>query len=197
MKNLRKYLTIVLAMCLTIIAINLSACKKEDNTESFSYYAYQSVDLQMDIEIPSSSEYADVAEGDIIRYIVDSKNKVVAIEMLYDASADAKLSLSGNAAYVSATEGSTDFSAVYGTIKKKHTGTESADNKVEIDADKERIYKFSTSTKVFKLLTSGEVETSSMDEVYDGTDGMTASTVILITPSVSAEATAQTIYVIE
>ena len=142
-------------------------------------------------------EYADVAEGDIIRYIVDSKNKVVAIEMLYDASADAKLSLSGNAAYVSATEGSTDFSAVYGTIKKKHTGTESADNKVEIDADKERIYKFSTSTKVFKLLTSGEVETSSMDEVYDGTDGMTASTVILITPSVSAEATAQTIYIIE
>ncbi len=142
-------------------------------------------------------EYADVAEGDIIRYIVDSKNKVVAIEMLYDASADAKLSLSGNAAYVSATEGSTDFSAVYGTIKKKHTGTESADNKVEIDADKERIYKFNTNTKVFKLLTSGEVETSSMDEVYDGTDGMTASTVILITPSVSSEATAQTIYIIE
>ena len=139
-------------------------------------------------------EYADVAEGDIIRYIVDGKNKVVAIEMIYDASADEKLSLSGDAAYVSETEGTgSDFAAMYGQITNKDT----IDSKVTVSADKERILKFSTNTKVFKLLTSGEVETSSMDEVYDGSDGMTASTAILITTSTSAEATAQTIYIIE
>ncbi len=139
-------------------------------------------------------EYADIAEGDIIRYIVDGKNKVVAIEMVYDASEDAKLLLSGDEDYISESEGSgSDFVAMYGQITNKDT----IDSKVTVDADKERIHKFSTSTKVFKLLTSGEVETSSMDEVYDGSDGMDASMVILITTSVSNEATAQTIYIIE
>lgn len=139
-------------------------------------------------------EYADVAEGDIIRYIVDGKNKVVAIEMVYDASEDAKLLLSGDEDYISESEGSgSDFAAMYGTIVSKDT----TDSMITVNADKERIHKFNTNTKVFKLLLSGEVETSSMDEVYDGTGGMAASTVILITTSLSAEATAQTIYVIE
>ena len=59
MKNFRKYLTILLTLCLTILAFNLSACKQDD--ESFSYYAYQSVEMDMDIEIPSQSDYVEVA----------------------------------------------------------------------------------------------------------------------------------------
>ncbi|MBQ8765082.1 MAG: hypothetical protein IJZ12_04090, partial [Clostridia bacterium] len=150
--------------------------------------------------------YDDVEKGDIVRFIKDSKGEAVAIEMVYDKSEDVMyttkieqdIPVSKETQYISESEGSgADFIAVFGTIQKKRTGTEANDNKVEIVADKERIHKFNTNTKVFKLLTSGEVELSSMDEVYDGTDGMAASTVILITTSVSTEATAQTIYIIE
>lgn len=139
-------------------------------------------------------EYADVAIGDIIRYIVDGKNEVVAIEMIYDASKYDKLLLSGDEDYIKESDGSdSDFVAMYGQIINKDT----TDSKVTVNADKERIHKFSTNTRVFKLLISDELEPSYMDEIYDGADGMEPSTVILITTSVTAEATAQTIYIIE
>lgn len=141
--------------------------------------------------------YDYVGKGDIVRFIKDSKGEAVDIERIYkQGESGLSYTTKNDEAYISKTEGSgSDFVAIMGTIINKDT----TDSKltVETGTSKERIHKFNTNTKVFKLLTSGEVELSSMDEVYDGTDGMAASTVILITTSVSTEATAQTIYIIE
>lgn len=141
--------------------------------------------------------YDYVGKGDIVRFIKDSKGEAVDIERIYkQGESGLSYTTKNDEAYISKTEGSgSDFVAIMGTIINKDT----TDSKltVETGTSKERIHKFNTNTKVFKLLLSGEVEISSMDEVYDGTGGMAASTVILITTSVGAEATAQTIYVIE
>ena len=141
--------------------------------------------------------YDNVGTGDIVRFIKDAKGEAVAIERIYkQGESGLSYTTKNDEAYISKTEGSgSDFVAIMGTIINKDT----TDSKltVETGTSKERIHKFNNNTKVFKLSSAGEVELSSMDEVYDGTGGMAASTVILITTSLSAEATAQTIYVIE
>ncbi len=151
-------------------------------------------DLGTDEPLVSVSE---IERGDIVRYITDSKGEAIAMEMVYDKSeGELSYTTKDDEAYISKTEGAgSDFVAIMGTITNKDT----TDSKVTVETgtDKERIHRFNSNTKVFKLLTSGSVEISSMEEVYDGADGMDSSTVLLITTSVSTEATAQTIYIIE
>jgi len=136
----------------------------------------------------------DVKKGDIIRYIKDNGGEIVAIEMVYDASEKAMLTLAGDKDYISESEGTgSDFVAMYGQVVKKDT----TDNKIEILADKSRTHKISSNTDFFKVESNGDVVTTVLDEVSDGTSGADASTVILITSSTSNEATAAVIYIVE
>ena len=149
-------------------------------------------DLGTDENLVTAGE---LEKGDIIRYITDNKGEAVAIQLVYDSSEDVMYdSESEETQYIKEDEGSgSDFIAMFGEVTNKDT----TDSKVTVNADKERIHKFNNNTKVFKLMTNGGVEISSMEEVYDGSDGMDVSKVILIATSVTSEATAQTIYIIE
>ena len=71
------------------------------------------------------------------------------------------------------------------------------DSRIEIDADKIRSQKFSSSTKVFKLTTNGDVEVAAIEDVYDDSEGMDASKILMFVRSASTDVAAQTIYIIE
>jgi len=145
--------------------------------------------------------FDDIETGDIIRYITDNKSEAVAIELLYDSSEDKMYTteMNGNTPesvetqYIKDDETSSKLVAIFGTVISKDT----TDSRIEVEADKARSQKYGTNTKVYKLTSAGEVETSSIDEVYDGTDGMDASKIIVFVKSTSTDVAAQTIYIIE
>ena len=139
-------------------------------------------------------EVGDIEEGDIIRYITDNSDEAVAIELLYDCSEDAMYDdEAGETDYIKVDNSSSKLMVIFGEIISKDT----TDSNIEINADSARTQKYGTNTKVFKLTSGGIVETSSMEEVYDGTEGMDASKVIVFVKSTSSAVAAQTIYIIE
>jgi len=138
-------------------------------------------------------EGSDVKAGDIIRYIVDNKGEMIAIEMIYDASEGGELTAGDGFVYTD-TEGSgSDFVARYGTVNAKDT----TDNTIDILCDDvSKTYK-NSSTKYYKLATNGDVLTSSIDEISVEGDGGDPSTIVLISGSISESASAAVIYIIE
>lgn len=139
-------------------------------------------------------EVSDIEEGDIVRYITDSKGEAIAIELLYDSSEDVMYDKdSEETQYIKEDETSSKLMVIFGTIISKDT----TDSNIEINADSARTQKYGTNTKVFKLTSAGEVELSSMGDVHDGTEGIAASKVIVFVKSTSSTVAAQTIYIIE
>lgn len=62
MKKLKKHLTKILIMCLAVCFFALSACDCAKEASGSEYYIYDSVELELDIEIPEASVFKDDAE---------------------------------------------------------------------------------------------------------------------------------------
>ena len=75
MKTLKKCAIIILTMCLTLSLFCGLGCNKEDQFPL--YYEYQSVEMEMDIEVPEISLYEEIADQleDIINVGLKSVEK--------------------------------------------------------------------------------------------------------------------------
>ena len=134
---------------------------------------------------------SEVEEGDVIRYIKDKSGDIIAIQMIYDASEGTGLN-AGENDYFKDEDGS-DIFMRYGVVVSK----DSVDKTVKIScAGSEKTYKTS-STKFYKISSNGEVTTTVVEDVNDGKDGRTPSTVIVVSKLSSDGAAATVIYVIE
>jgi len=135
-----------------------------------------------------------VKKGDLIRYIVDGKGEIVAAKMLYDSSEGNTTTFEDGTNFVEAEEGSgNNFFAAMGTVQSK----EDEDKRIRVMAGSERNYKYSDSTRIYKLDEEGNPYEITIEEVYDGTLGMASSTVIVISKTKTNDATAAVIYVIK
>lgn len=132
---------------------------------------------------------ADVGEGDVIRYITDISGEIIAIEMVYDASNQAKLLLAGTADTHKDEEGSV-LDIRIGTVDMKSNDT------ITLDYSSTTRTYTTGGTTVFKL-SNGVPVTTTIDEVY-ADDDMGYSEVIVISSNVSnAETKANVIYVLK
>ena len=138
-------------------------------------------------------EVGDIEEGDVIRYITDNSGEAVAIELFYDCSEDVMYDEDDESDFIRVDNTSSKLMVIFGEIISKDT----TDSNIEIDADGGKTQKYGANTKVFRLTSSGDVELSSMEEVYDGTEGMDASKVLVFVKSTSSSVAAQMIYIIE
>ena len=117
---------------------------------------------------------------------------MIAIQMVYDASEGGDTFEDGEKLVEETVGGTSDFYAAIGVVESKDT----TDSRITISADKSRTYNYSKS-KIYKLTTDEEVTNTLIENVYDGTEGIAASKVIIIS-KYTVEATAATvIYVIE
>ena len=62
MKDLKKYLTKILILCMAFCLLTLTACSGGKETGP-QYYIYESVEIEMDIEVPDNSIYKELAEA--------------------------------------------------------------------------------------------------------------------------------------
>ena len=144
---------------------------------------------------------AAVEKGDIIRYLKDSSGKVIAIEMVYDASAAGKLT---EGALYSDTTGDPDFRARYGEVVARYSDENTISvttalkaEGADTDAANNAARTYSTSSsKVLILTTSGDVETTTLDSIYD-ISTETPSRVIVISRYDDEKTAATVIYIVK
>ncbi len=155
-------------------------------------------------------EFADVSEGDIIRYITDATG-VIVIEMVYDASADSMLYSPGpNNDYMyfsTVTSNVGELKIRYaeafdiiGTTQMSVTKAmgSSYDDAAKQEEGKLFTYKLSSSTNVYRVDEEGNIVLEETDYKYDNISisaGNSSEIIVISTDSVSN--TAKAIYIVK
>lgn len=132
----------------------------------------------------------DVDHGDIIRYIVNNKSEIIAIQMIYDASTGTFLD--GTEVSFHDEEGSGHMVMRFGETVALGT----TDKTVDIECDGDTKTYRASSTKYFKFA-DGELGTSSVGDVKIASLHAMNSTVIVITNTTGNNPSANVIYIIE